>query len=145
MSFSSVPYRGRKAALFARLAAGDVVPLPPRNGSSADGDDSIDIHWRTFYRYIRAFCKDGYPIRHDTELGGWVMVTEPAVSDNDDWIVTVVLTRSEADLLCEIAREFGGGREASGRTKLGRAIQSLEAAMEDCFPVEDFYYYDEEE
>ena len=129
-------YRGLKGDLFRRLATGDVVYPPSRHDEEDDNfdDDGIlPIHWRTFYRYISEFCRDGHAIRRDIRLGGYVMIKGPVEEDDD--IVNVTLTMSQATLLLEVVEEYGGGSALSPLSPLGKISESIEAAIQG----DDFY------
>lgn len=121
-------YRGAKSDLFRRLSAGDVVRAPSRERGAVVDDEDLFIHWRTFYRYIADFCRDGYPVRRDSRVGGYVMVNPP--SDPDDNLVDVKLTSSQAMLLLEIVREYGGDVDLPRRSPLGEISKSIEAAIQ---------------
>lgn len=120
-------YRGAKGDLFRRLSAGDVVRAPSRERGAVADDEDLFIHWRTFYRYIADFCRDGYPVRRDSRVGGYVMVYSS--SDPDDNLVDVMLTSSQAMLLLEIVREYGGDVGLSRRSPLGAIHEALSAAV----------------
>lgn len=120
-------YRGRKADLFRRFASGDVVPAPSRYRDIVV-DDAPDLHWRTFYRYIREFCSDGHAVRRDARVGGYVMVRCPDVGDDPDDFVEVRLTALQAQMLLEVIDEYGGG-VLSARSPLGAARAEIEAAV----------------
>lgn len=127
MSFSQGSgYRGLKGDLFRRLAAGDVVRPPSRIRSDIDLDEDLPIHWRTFYRYIADFCRDGHAVRRDYRVGGYVMVMRPEDIEND--LVEVRLTFSQVSFLLEVLDEYGAGIN-SNRSLLGGVRDTLGAAI----------------
>lgn len=123
-------YRGKKKLLFEALIEGThKVCVPPRD-LNEDDDVLFGIKWRTFYRYIADFRKDGYPVHKD--IDEYFIPSSPNAEDGISEYYTVNLTYVQMRMLLDLLRSFCGGFEKKDLSKnsLIRSIwEEIEASL----------------